>query len=180
MPRALFIIILLMFSGCLKEQFVSPTQQTDAIAEAEYAVLSTIVTSALGVPLDSIVVVQDSTNPGTHSADPDDLTALLVHLSQEIPVLESTTIGDYREKNTTRTYVQTPSKIHPGCVRASSTTKHFPAMDVSRVGFNADGQQALAYVGFTIGPLAGAGVCYVLARHNGSWAIIGSSMIWIS
>jgi len=180
MPRVLFIIILVMFSGCLKEQFVSPTQQTDAIAEAEYAVLSTIVTSALGVPLDSIVVVQDSTNPGTHSADPDDLTALLVHLSKEIPVLESTTTEDYKAKNTSRTYIRTPSKIHAGCVRAGSTTKHFPAMDVSRVGFNADGQQAVAYVGFSVGPLAGAGFCYVLVRQGARWTIIGSSMVWIS
>jgi hypothetical protein len=180
MPRVLFMVILLMCSGCSKEASVSPTQQSDVITDAEYAVLSTIVTSAIAPPSDSIIVLQDSTSPGIFVSDDSALTAMLLRVSQEIPALEVTTIADFRAKNLTRTYISSPRKIHPACVQTSATTKRFPAMDVSRVGFDADGQQALAYVGFSVGPLAGAGFCYVLVRQGDRWTIIGSSMVWIS
>jgi hypothetical protein len=50
----------------------------------------------------------------------------------------------------------------------------------SRVGFGANGDDALVTMGFRCGDLCGAGGLYVLAKEDGSWQVQDALMIWES
>lgn len=53
-------------------------------------------------------------------------------------------------------------------------------IELSRVGFNKDQTEALVYVAFTEGPLAGSGDYCLLRRKRDKWIIVSSSLVWIS
>jgi hypothetical protein len=108
------------------------------------------------------------------------LTDILQRIGQHITALKTETILDFKAKNLTRFCVVNPTSIDPRCVRSSATTAAYPMLSVSRVGFSADGQQALAYVGCVYAPLVGSGAYYVLSRQDRKWNIIAGEMIWIS
>jgi hypothetical protein len=50
----------------------------------------------------------------------------------------------------------------------------------SRVGFNADGTQALFYEGYRCGELCGSGRYVVMQKKNGSWTIGTAIVVWVS
>lgn len=50
----------------------------------------------------------------------------------------------------------------------------------SRVGFNADGTQALFYEGYRCGGLCGTGRYVVMEKKNGSWSIGTDIVVWVS
>jgi hypothetical protein len=50
----------------------------------------------------------------------------------------------------------------------------------SRVGFDADGDQALVSMGFRCGDLCGAGGLYLLVKEEGSWKFEKALMEWMS
>jgi hypothetical protein len=50
----------------------------------------------------------------------------------------------------------------------------------SRVGFNADGDQALADMGYRCGDLCGAGGLYLLVKEEGNWKVQEELMAWQS
>ena len=182
MARAvLFLLLIILLPGCPQYLGVAPSQPAGEMTDAGYAVLSSLVDSVIVHPSDSMLVLRDSTTSGLFQHDLDsELTRVLLRVSQEIPSLKTETMQDFKSKNLTHTYIQDPLKIHPRCVRSSSTTRSFPMLEVSRVGFSSDGQQSLAYVGHSGAPLSGYGAYYVLSRQGGRWMMIGSYMIWIS
>lgn len=53
-------------------------------------------------------------------------------------------------------------------------------MGLSRVGFSADGTQALLYLGNQWHWLAGRGYVWLLSRVGGGWVVERGVMIWIS
>lgn len=181
MRTALSLAVALSLLGCLNDLGVTPTQSSSEMPDAEYAVLAAIIDSVIARPSDSLFVLGDSTRSGIFEYDHEGaLTRVLSHMSQHVPALTAETMQDFTTKNLTSTYILEPQKIHPKCVRSGSTTRTFPMLEVSRVGFSADGQQALAYVGHSDMPLSGGGIYYVLSRPGGKWTILGSLMIWIS
>jgi hypothetical protein len=62
--------------------------------------------------------------------------------------------------------------------------KQFPGstglLTFSRVGFSADGTQALFYVSGNCGGLCGAGYYVVMERHNEHWMIKKEINVWVS
>jgi hypothetical protein len=50
----------------------------------------------------------------------------------------------------------------------------------SRVGFNADGDEAIASMGYRCGDLCGAGGLYILVKEDGSWKVQETLMVWQS
>jgi len=49
---------------------------------------------------------------------------------------------------------------------------------LSAVGRSRDGRQALLYHGNSASGTGGGGSCYLLARKNGGWTIVGESFCW--
>jgi len=50
----------------------------------------------------------------------------------------------------------------------------------SRVGFNAEGTQALFYEGYRCGELCGTGHHIVMEKKNGSWMLGPDIVVWVS
>ncbi len=173
------IIILITFGGC--GESTEPTQSSDEITNTEYLVLATIVNSLYHYSSDSVLVLIDSTCTGTYGYNLDSsLTNILLYVNQHISTLKFETMQDFKSKNLTYVYIQNPLRIHPTCVLSSKAQKHYPIIEVSRVGFSTNGLEALAYVGRMDEPLAGAGCYHVLSKEHGKWIITGIVMIWIS
>jgi hypothetical protein len=177
-----WVLLALMMSACSRTESLSPdTSDVVDLSDREYSVLAAILDSVYRRPPDSIVVLRDSTDSGVHGRNLDSvLTVVLQYATQYLLGLTQETRLDFKAKNLTRTFVGRPSRIHPGCVRSSSTARLYPSMSVGRVGFDVNGTQALAYVGYLEAPLGGAGDLYLLAREGQSWRIVGSMMLWIS
>ena len=53
-------------------------------------------------------------------------------------------------------------------------------LEFSRVGFNADGTQALFYYGNTCGGLCGGGGYVVMKKRSGRWVIGKEIEMWVS
>ena len=184
MVSRLYIPILFIFVlfGCSKE-YTAPTeyQSTDKISDAEYTVLRTIIDSLYYFLTDSQLVLRDSTTSGLDSDNLDSaLTDILQHVQGHINALKVETMENFKFKNLTNTYIQSPVRVHPACVLSSQAHYPFPSIEVSRVGFSPDGKQAVAYIGCVSAPLVGSGCYHVLSQEQGKWIIIGIVMIWIS
>ena len=178
----ILILVVLILFGCSEEN-TTPTepQSTDKISDAEYTVLRTIIDSLYYFTTDSQLVLRDSTTSGLYSYNLDSaLTSTLQYVHDHINTLKAETMQDFKFKNLMRTYIQSPLKVHPACVLSSQAHKGGPSIEISRVGFSADGKQAVAYVGRMDEPLAGTGCYHVLSQEKGKWIIIGIVMIWIS
>jgi hypothetical protein len=172
------LLVIVALSECSKLETVAPTQPppSGTITADEYAVLSALIDSVFVRSVATPIIVQDSTSSGTYEYVPD----ILQQLAQDVPVLRTETMLDFKTKNLTRTYVQEPLSIHPNCILSSASQTAYPWFVVSRVGFSTDGQQAIAYFGYLIGPRAGVGAYYVLDRENAKWKIIGSRIAWVT
>jgi hypothetical protein len=174
------VVLVLLITGCSKDEPTAPPQSLTSFTTNEYAVLGILVDSLLSQSSIAVLVVDDSTDNGVFSSADTMLAHILQYVSQHVPALTAETMADFQAKNIRRTYVDAPMKIHPAAVRASETDTVWPSCQVSRVGFSSDGKQALVYVGIVWAPLAGAGTYYVLSYVEGKWMRIGSIMVWIS
>jgi hypothetical protein len=175
----LSIVILSCEKATEPSSIISP--QSNVFTDAEYFVLSSLLDSLQISSSVDTIVLNDSTDTGIFPINSDStLTDLLVYIQEHIPTLASETIIDYKSKNLKRSFIDSPQKINVKCVLKSETMKVYPFISVSRVGFSSNGQQALAYIGSSYAPLAGAGIYYVLLRVQEKWNIVGSVMTWIS
>lgn len=183
MNTRIFLIagFLFLCNGCSKEGITSPYQDNRAIPQDEYTVLSVLVDSTFGLDSSAIIVVDDSTSPGLGNVSTDSsMNVYLEYIQQHIAGIMPDAIADFKFKNSARTFVDAPARIHPRCVRRSDTTLKFPNIQVSRVGYSTDRTQALAYLGTVWAPLGGYGEFYVLSNAGGTWKVAGSVMTWIS
>jgi len=176
------IFVFLILFGCSNKD-ISPTesQSIDEISNAEYTVLQTIIDSLYFYHTDSILVLSDSTTTGLYSYNLDSaISSNLQYVQKHINSLKVETMEDFKSKNLTHTYIQSPVKVHPACVHPNQAHTGYPYIEVSRVGFSSDGKQAIAYIGRTGAPLSGSGCYHVLSQEKGKWVIIGVVLIWIS
>jgi hypothetical protein len=176
------ILVVLILFGC-SNKTTSPTesQSIDEISAGEYTVLQTIIDSLYFSHNDSLLILRDSTTTGLYSYNLDSaITSNLQYVKQHINPLKIETMEDFKIKNLTHTYIQNPVKVHPACVYPNQARIGYPTIEVSRVGFSSDGNQAIAYIGRIDAPLAGSGCYHVLSQNQGKWVIIGVVMIWIS
>jgi hypothetical protein len=178
------LCLVLVLRGCLDGELVTPGQPVDPISDAEYTVLSTIFALEFQ-PRDTVRLLTDSTSTGLF-VDPQDPTATLDReitrvlggVSYAVPSLKQETMQDFRGKNLTPTFIVNPSKIHPNCVPGAPAGTMQDALEVSRVGFDRTGRQAVAFAGLYRRNGRVDGVYYVLTYQNDKWVMVGSRMIF--
>jgi len=116
------------------------------------------------------------------------------------PALQRTTTDAFGRVNVEQVLLRRPLHCAVECVVLDSAQlesifkkgggdwpafyKQFPGstglLTFSRVGFSADGAQALFYVSGNCGGLCGAGYYVVMERRNGHWIIEKEINVWVS
>jgi hypothetical protein len=191
LQRGLVLSILLLCSCSpgLSKATVTPPPGIEA---EEYAVYSALVRqNPIGYDLGSSFVVRENTR-----ADLDMFERTL----ENVHKLPSSLVDSYRSRNAAsytlgpnldieQDYVLMPQEdfdqlfLRKGARWTDFEAKYPGASGFilfSRVGFNADGDEALADMGFRCGDLCGAGGLYVLVREDGSWKVQETLMTWQS
>jgi hypothetical protein len=173
----------------IPEPTVTPPRE---IETEEYAVYSALVRqNPIGYDLGTSFVVKEQT-----VSDLDMFEWTL----ERVDTLPSRLVDSYRSRNAA-TYTLAPNlDVEQGYVmmpqdefeqiflRKGSVWTRFQAkypeagglITFSRVGFDAQGDQALALMGFRCGDLCGAGGLYLLVKEEGSWKVQETLMIWES
>jgi len=121
-------------------------------------------------------------------------------LRQKAPVLQQTTVNSFRKANAQQAFVHRSLRSPIGYELVDSAEldsmfkkgggdwlayyKRYPrasgVVTWSRVGFNADGTQALFYESYRCGGLCGTGRYMVMEKKNGSWVIGTDIVVWVS
>ncbi|MGB6975036.1 MAG: hypothetical protein WBD67_10175 [Terracidiphilus sp.] len=119
-------------------------------------------------------------------------------LQQDLPALEQATIDAFRKANRKQTTFERSFEITVPYELVKSSEVHsifknggWPAyykrfpdsqglLTFSRVGFNADGKQALFYASNNCGGLCGVGKYVVMQKLDGRWRVEKLIRIWIS
>jgi hypothetical protein len=191
MQKGLMLLTLLLCS-CgpgLPQATVTPSPNIEA---EEYAVYSALIRqNPIGYDLGSFFVVRENTR-----ADLD----MFERTVENVRKLPSSLVDSYRSRNTAsytlhpnldieQEYVLMPQEVFDEILgRRGSRWTDFEAkypgasgfILFSRVGFNADGDQALADMGYRCGDLCGAGGLYLLVKEDGNWKVQETLMVWQS
>jgi len=191
MRKGLMLLTLLLCS-CgpgLPQATVTPSPNIEA---EEYAVYSALIRqNPIGYDLGSYFVVRENTR-----ADLDMFERTL----ENVHKLPSSLVDSYRSRNAAsytldpnldieQDYVLMPQEVFDQILgRKGSQWTDFEAQYpgasgfilFSRVGFNADGDAALANFGYRCGDLCGAGGLYLLVKEDGAWKVQETLMVWQS
>jgi hypothetical protein len=187
-----FVLLALLLCSCgpgVPKATVTPSPKIEA---EEYAVYSALIRqNPIGYDLGSSFVVREST-----TADLDMFERTL----ENVHGLPSSLVDSYRSRNAAsytldsnldieQDYALMPQEVFDEILgkRASRWTDFeakYPGASgfilFSRVGFNADGDQALADMGYRCGDLCGAGGTYLLTKEDGNWKVQETLMAWQS
>jgi hypothetical protein len=188
---------------------VVPTQHSDGLSEPEYEVFSAYLnqsfTGAVGVdrvgdPVGQIVIVNST------EADKDDLEndevppgAVEKYLRTEARCLHVATIRNFHQANMKQVQLalrfhlsiqyQLVSAARIGSILKDVSSwpkyyKQYPGAQgyvaLSRVGFSADGKQALFYASNWCGGKCGTGSYVVMEKHGSVWKIRKEVFMWMS
>jgi hypothetical protein len=187
-----FILLVLLLCSCgpgLPKATVTPSPNIEA---EEYAVYSALIRqNPIGYNLGSYFAVRENT-----MADLDMFERTL----ENVHKLPSSLVDSYRSRNAAsytlgpnldieQDYVLMPQEVFDEILgkRGSQWTDfeaRYPGASgfilFSRVGFNADGDEALADMGYRCGDLCGAGGLYLLVKEDGNWKVQDTLMVWQS
>jgi hypothetical protein len=187
MPRGLLILVLVLGS-CgpgLPNATVTPSPNIEA---EEYAVYSALIRqNPIGYNLGSYFAVREQT-----MADLDMFERTLENVDR----LPSSLMDSYRSRNAAsyklspnldmeQDYIMMPQEVFDEILlKKGSRWTDFEAkypgasgfVTFSRVGFNADGDEAIASMGYR----CGAGGLYILVKEDGSWQVQETLMVWQS
>jgi len=189
--RRLMLLILLLCS-CSPASSRSTVPPPPGIEPEEYAVYSALIRqNPIGYDLGSSLVVREQT-----VADLDMFERTLENVHR----LPSSLVDSYRSRNA-GSYTLSPNldieqdyALMPQAVfdqilgrkgaRWTDFEAKYPGASgfilFSRVGFNADGDQALADIGYRCGDLCGAGGLYLLVKEGDTWKVQETLMAWQS
>jgi hypothetical protein len=189
--RELVLLVLLLCSCSPGSPRPTVTPSPNIEAE-EYAVYSALVQqNPIGYNLGSSIVIREQTVSG---ADMLELTLENVH------ALPARLVDSYRSRNAAsytlgpnldveQDYALMPEEEFDEIFRKGGPVwtrfqARYPEasgmVTFSRVGFNADGDEALTLVGYRCGDLCGAGGLYLLVKEDGSWKVQEELMAWQS
>jgi hypothetical protein len=191
MPRGYLILVLLLCScgPSLSKATVTPSPNIEA---EEYAVYSALIRqNPIGYNLGSSFVVRENT-----TADLDMFERTL----ENVHKLPSSLVDSYRSRNAAsytlspnldieQDYIMMPQEVFDEILlKKGSRWTDFEAkyprasgfVIFSRVGFNEDGDEALADMGYRCGDLCGAGGLYLLVKEDGNWQVQEELMTWQS
>jgi len=110
-------------------------------------------------------------------------------LRQDAPVLQQTTIDSFLKANTEQAFIgrSLRSPIDSKLVDSEERDSYYQrgwgvsiVMTWSRVGFNADGTQALFYESYHFGRLNSTGRYIVMEKENSNWMLRKEIALWSS
>ena len=186
------MILVLLFCSCspgLPKATVTPPPGIEA---EEYAVYSALVRqNPIGYNLGSSFVVREQTVAGLD---------MFERTLENVHRLPSGLVDSYRSRNAAsytlgpnldieQDYVLMPQEVFDEIfLKEGALWTDFEAtypgasgfVAFSRVGFNADGDEALAEMGYRCGDLCGAGGLYLLVKEDGTWTVQEELMAWQS
>jgi len=186
------MLLILLLCSCSPGSLKPTTTPPPSIEAEEYAVYSALVRqNPIGYDLGSSFVVRENTR-----ADLDMFERTL----ENVHKLPASLVDSYRSRNAAsytlesnldieQDYVLMPQEVFDEILgrqgaRWTDFEAKYPGASgfvlFSRVGFNADGDQALADIGYRCGDLCGAGGLYLLVKEGGNWKIQESLMVWES
>jgi hypothetical protein len=187
-----FMLLALLLCSCgpgLPKATVTPSPNIEA---EEYAVYSALIRqNPIGYDLGSSFVVRENTR-----ADLDMFERTL----ENVHKLPTSLVDSYRSRNAVpytlgpnldieQDYVLMPQEVFDQILgrkgaRWTDFEAKYPGASgfilFSRVGFNADGDQAVADMGYRCGDLCGAGGLYLLVKEDGNWKVQETLMAWQS
>jgi len=191
MQKRLILLALLLCSCGSGSPKATMTPSPNIEAE-EYAVYSALIReNPIGYDLGSSFVVRENT-----MADLDMFERTL----ENVDKLPSSLVDSYRSRNAAsytldpsldieQDYVLMPQEVFDEILgRRGSRWTDFEAkypgasgfILFSRVGFNAEGDEALVDMGYRCGDLCGAGGLYLLVKEDGTWKVQETLMVWQS
>ncbi|MBU0496126.1 MAG: hypothetical protein KKA73_13700 [Chloroflexi bacterium] len=192
MHKRLMLLALLLCSCSPGLSRVTVTPSPNIEAE-EYAVYSALIRqNPIGYDLGSYFAIRENT-----TADLDIFERTL----ENVHKLPSSLVDSYQSRNAAsytldptnldieQDYVLMPQEDFDQIFlqrRASWTDfeARYPGASgfilFSRVGFNADGDEALVDMGYRCGDLCGAGGLYLLVKEDGNWKVREALMVWQS
>jgi hypothetical protein len=187
-----FMLLALLLCACgpgSPQATVTPAPNVEA---EEYAVYSALIRqNPIGYDLGSSFVVRENTR-----ADLDMFERTL----ENVHKLPSSLVDSYRSRNAAsyplspsldieQDYVLMPQEVFDQILgqkgaRWTDFEAKYPGASgfilFSRVGFSADGDQALVDMGYRCGDLCGAGGLYFLVKEDGAWKVQETLMVWQS
>ncbi len=194
MRRVLLLLVLLICS-CGPTSPMPTETPPPGIEPKEYAVYSALIRqNPIGYDLGSFIVIREQT---TFDAE------MFERTLKEDPDLPARLADSYRSRNAAsytlgpeldvdRDYALMPQdefdQIFRQASRGAAMWSDFEAMypgasgvvNFSRVGFNANGDRALALMGYRCGDLCGTGGLYLLVKEDGNWKVQTALYAWDS
>ena len=191
MKRRLVFLVLLL-SSCSTSSAGPTVTPPPHIEAEEYAVYSALVRqNPIGIDLGTSFVVREQTVSGLdllestleHHKLPGSLVdsyrsrnAMVYTLSPNLDIEQAYTMLPQVEFE--RIFLHTKGSVWTPFQEAYPEAGGMIAF--SRVGFDQEGEKALAQFGFRCGDLCGAGGLYLLSKDNGNWVVQEALMIWQS
>ncbi len=186
----LLVLPLLIVAACSDDDPVG-TYPTD-VTDDEYAVWSVTLDSMVVWEADDVVVLQSGTD-GYALHD----SATASTLKQQLKVPDEAVVN-YKDRNAGSSTIERKLTLPVDYHLISSQEiediltidgyeelyRRYPKCNgvttLSHVGFNADRTMALVYMSNTTGYLAGAGWAVLCRKVSGKWAVVTSTIVWVS
>jgi hypothetical protein len=186
------MFVILLLCSCSPSSLGPTVTPSPNIEAEEYTVYSALVRrNPIGYNLGASFVVREQTVAGL------DMLELALENAHRLP---SQLVDSYRSRNAAsytldpnldieQDYVLMPQEVFDQILgrkgaRWTDFEARYPGASgfilISRVGFNADGDQALANMGYRCGDLCGAGGLYLLVKEDGNWKVQETLMVWQS
>jgi hypothetical protein len=155
--------------------------RTEEFAFDEAAVYTALLTDTSGYPSDTLAVADSTVNW--------DMSLHSDYLKQKMPSLQNGTLEDFlkvnMEKSSLRDLaVDGKTILFFNRREIWDWEKNAPnahgAVSLSKIGFNANGTQALVYHSVYWAPLAAVGNVTLLEKHGDAWRLVRTLRIWIS
>ncbi len=197
--RLVLGLLALLLLGCNTVfRLATPPTPTTALnrAEADYAIYAGLIAGMYKLDTLDRLVIQDQTGMGVSSTEPSQLQSI----RDSLPEVSQALLDDFAAQNAQPVTLQDRFNLSVNVVLIGQDEvsrlfgqsgsgwdefyKRYPnsqgLMTLSRVGFNAQGDRALVYIGNQSHYLAGAGYAVVLGLKDGQWTILNQVMLWIS
>jgi hypothetical protein len=192
------ITVLLLVSIVLITSCVGSNATLASVMTEEYAIYDAVIESFYLTESIELIVLRDHTVTGAYPRGSLDIN--LENVQRKLgPAIQSETLNDYKGKNGQTQKLGKRFSLDVQYILLSETEfneifdtgegwSQFYAtypnsqgiMTLSRVGFNAEMDQALVYVGNESDFLGGTGYYVLLARKGDAWVIQTKVVVWIS
>lgn len=198
--RAVFALLCTLLS--ISSPASNRQKPIPSATDDEYAIYSLIIRTRFAEKEVTKIVIQDRAGtPGILTAQmADGERQFEAYVRKMLPEVQAATVADFKGNGKEAGQLEKRFSINVPYFLVTSKEiseifhargdawndfyKKYPGaqgiLSFSRVGFDRRRDQALVYYGNQAAWLGGAGYLVLLAKTNGSWVIVKTSMLWIS